>query len=221
MAFDSKMIDEINNYCEKDLPKDSFYDKLFSFIKDSNIRDKIILEYKNTRFFYKIFEGLQVTNEKLLIETKMQIAMYASIHEAIVSYVALDLYRSNPIIQKLLKIKKLCEYSIPESLKSKLSSELIHDGKEIVPCFYSEKKVDETKIRYDDKVKALYELKLISSQMKDDLIKIYEYRNTVHIEADLKKKLVYSIEISKLAYRRVEGLDIELTQSITKGILFY
>jgi len=216
MPFSKEMIKEINNYCKKDLPKCDFYNKLFLFIKDTIIRDKIILEFKNTRFFYKIFEGLHVTDKRLLIETKMQMIMYASIHEAIVSYVVLVLYKDDPVVRRMLKIKKLHKYSIPERKKDKINELLIHDKKKLILCYYSEDTIDETKIRYDAKVDALYKLKLISSKMKEDLIKIYEYRNTVHIEADLKKNLDYTIEMSELAYKRVIGLNIELDKSIYK-----
>ncbi|MCR4898894.1 MAG: hypothetical protein K5892_06680 [Acholeplasmatales bacterium] len=220
MAFKNELIDEINTYCMNDLPTDKFYNNLFLFIKNDKIRDRIILEFKNTRYFYKIFEGLQVSDEKLLIETKMQMIMYAGIHEAIVSYVVLELCKDNDIVKSLLKINKLTEFSIPTRKREVLERELSHDGKDVVPCYYKMCKVDKTKIRYDAKVNALYDMRLISSKMKEDLIEIYEYRNTVHLEAELKKNLDYTIEMSKLAYRRVEGLNIELSKSLIDNVLF-
>jgi hypothetical protein len=51
------------------------------------------------------------------------------------------------------------------------------------------KPVDKTKIRYDQQVNACQELGLIDSQMKEDLIRLYEYRTTVHLEVELKKGL--------------------------------
>lgn len=52
--------------------------------------------------------------------------------------------------------------------------------------------------------------------MADDLVKLYEYRNTVHIEAEMKKKLVYDLSMGELAYRRVEGLSIEVSNALEK-----
>lgn len=72
------------------------------------------------------------------------------------------------------------------------------------------------KIRYEQKVAALLELNLISEGLADDLVKLYEYRNTVHIEAEMKKKLVYDLSMGELAYRRVEGLSIEVSNALEK-----
>ena len=68
----------------------------------------------------------------------------------------------------------------------------------------------------EQKVAALLELNLISEGLADDLVKLYEYRNTVHIEAEMKKKLVYDLSMGELAYRRVEGLSIEVSNALEK-----
>ena len=47
--------------------------------------------------------------------------------------------------------------------------------------------VDKTKIRFDQKVKACTSLDLIDITLAEDLVNLYEYRNTVHIEDELKK----------------------------------
>ncbi len=103
---------------------------------------------------------------------------------------------------------------IPNKKIEKLRNELIHDGKEILTYYKDKKTVDKTKIRYDQKVNACYKLRLIDLQLKEDLIKLYEYRNTVHLEAELKKNLDYNLEMGFLAYRRVEGLSIQLKESL-------
>lgn len=98
----------------------------------------------------------------------------------------------------------------------KIAKELEHDKKDIIPCYNKVQAVDKTKIRYEQKVAALLELNLISKGLADDLVKLYEYRNTVHIEAEMKKKLVYDLSMGELAYRRVEGLSIEVSNALEK-----
>ncbi|WP_199868553.1 hypothetical protein [Virgibacillus senegalensis] len=103
---------------------------------------------------------------------------------------------------------------IPRHKKEKLERELIHDGKEILTFFIEKKEVDKTKIRYDQKVEACYQLNLIDSELKGDLKKLYKYRNTVHLESELRQNLDYNLDMGNLAYRRVEGLSKQSTESL-------
>ncbi|MEG0895465.1 MAG: hypothetical protein RSE93_07090 [Oscillospiraceae bacterium] len=90
-----------------------------------------------------------------------------------------------------------------------------HNGKDLCIYYRELKTVDKTKIRFDTKVKSCFELNLVSQKLRDDLIQLYEYRNTIHIEAELKKGFDYDLDMSLLAYRRVEGLSIELSKSLS------
>lgn len=57
------------------------------------------------------------------------------------------------------------------------------------------------------------QFKLITEEMKKDLIEIYSYRNTIHLEAEVRKGLDYDLAIGELAYRRTEGLSMELIEA--------
>lgn len=127
----------------------------------------------------------------MLVQIKTQVIMYASIQEAVVNYVLFSLRKEKEVVKRLLFQERLIKISIPEIKKKKLKDELMHGGEEIVPCYYSRKAVDQTKIRFDQKLNALFELNLISKIMKNDLINLYKYRNTVHLEAEMKKNLTY------------------------------
>lgn len=81
--------------------------------------------------------------------------------------------------------------SIPKGKMKQLEELLVHDNKKLIVKYRTLKKVDETKIRYDQKVEACKKIGLISDSLKEDLIKLYEYRNTIHIEAAIKKNLNY------------------------------
>lgn len=217
MPFPKGLQDKIIDYVYGHLPGEEWYDeKYYTFIKNDNLRERLIVEYKNSRVIYKIFEGLQAKDELLLAQIKTQVIMYVSIQEAVLNYVLFDLLEDKGPVQDLLFQDRDIQIMIPSHKKEKLVKELSHDGKEIL-TFYKEKKpTDKTKIRYDQKVAACFKLKLIDTQLKEDLINLYKYRNTVHIESELKQNLDYNLEMGNLAYRRVEGLSRQLTESLKK-----
>lgn len=80
MPFEKEIRDTILAYCMCDLPNDIWYENAFDFVKDSSLKARLISEFKNARFIYKMFEGLAAEDELLLAEVKMQVLMYASIH---------------------------------------------------------------------------------------------------------------------------------------------
>ncbi|PUB09924.1 hypothetical protein [Paenisporosarcina sp. OV554] len=215
MAFSKELTVQITQYVYGHLPKEEWYEKnFFPFIQDVELRNRLIVEFKNSRVIYKIFEGLQAKNELLLAQIKTQVVMYVSIQEAVINYVLYNFFEKEDVVQNMLYQERLCEISIPIVKKEKLQKYLEHDGKEILTCFKQRKSVDRTKIRYEKKVLACFELNLIEEKMKDDLINLYSYRNTIHIEAEIKKNLKYDLEMGELAYRRVEGLSTQLQESL-------
>jgi hypothetical protein len=217
MPFELKLQDEIKKYAYGHLPNEDWYDKNFyPFISNQKLRSRLITEFKNGRVIYKIFEGIQATDELLLAQIKTQVIMYVSIQEAVINYVLFDIKKDTDIVNSLLYQDRLVKISIPKEKKEKLTKELSHNGKKIITNYMEKKPVDKTKIRYDQKVNACSALGLIDPQMKIDLIKLYEYRNTIHIEAELKKGLTYDLEMGELAYRRVEGLSIRLSETLAK-----
>jgi hypothetical protein len=217
MPFPYELQKSIREYVYGHLPDDSWYDAHFyPFIQDAELRDRLIIEFKNARVIYKIFEGLQAEKELLLSQIKTQVVMYVSIQEAAINYVLFKLLQDEAPVQELLFQDRLIKISIPKNKLVELQSALCHDGKDIVTCYNEKKEVDKTKIRFDQKVNTCSALGLIDSALKNDLIKLYEYRNTVHLEAELHKNLKYSLEMGQLAFKRVEGLSIQLVESLKK-----
>ena len=51
------------------------------------MKNRIITEFKAIRFAYKLYEGIEATNENLLFEVRNQILAYASIYEAVIENV--------------------------------------------------------------------------------------------------------------------------------------
>lgn len=223
MPFRRDIQEYIQDYCIKHLPNENWIDNEFGFIKDEILRQRIETEYKNARYLYKIFEGLNVEGEMLLAEVRLQILMYASIYETILHYILFDeYYKENKDVKDLLIQKTLKPYDIPQKSLMKISNELNHDQKDIILCFKTTVKRDITKIRFEEKclvakkIGILGDIKLDmekideqtgmrinSINLCEDLIKIYELRNAIHIHAELKKEIEYHLYMSKLAYKRM------------------
>ncbi len=213
--FSQDLKSQIIHYAYKDLPSEVWYaNNFFPFIVDKQLRDRLVVEYKNARFIYKIFEGIQASDELLLAQVRTQVIMYVSIQEAVINYVLFELYATDTIVKKILKVNTYKEISIPTEKKKILDTVLFHNGKNIIPTYKDDKQIQKEKVRYEHKVAAVADLGLIDDSLKNDLIKLYEYRNTIHIEAEMKKKFDYDLDMSKLAYRRVEGLSIVLSASL-------
>lgn len=227
MPFEKEIRIYINEYCQRDLPNDEWYENEFGFIKSGNLRQRIIIEFKNARKIYKIFEGLVAEDELLLAEVRLQVLMYASIFESVIHYVLFDeYYKEDPRVKDLL-IQNVCKpYSIPPAKIESIKKELEHNGKEIVPYFRTTQKRDITKVRFDEKCKVAESIGLIKQfKLKEkqlivneetgeiieieiadfcsELIKIYEIRNAIHIHAEAKKEITYHLDLSILAYRRM------------------
>lgn len=55
MAFSEKIKKEIEDYCNNHLATDSWYENEFSFIRDVELRNRIIAEFKAIRFRNKLY----------------------------------------------------------------------------------------------------------------------------------------------------------------------
>lgn len=53
--------------------------------------------------------------------------------------------------------------SIPKKQQSQLEKILKHDGKDVVPVYYTKKKKEKSKIRFEDKCKTAKDIGLIHS----------------------------------------------------------
>lgn len=243
MPFEKEFKDSIINYCTRDLPKDEWYENAFNFIKDDTLRNRLISEFKNARFVYKFFEGISAKDELLLAEVKMQVLMYASIYEATIHYVLFDeYYKNNPVVKKLLTQKVNKRFSIPTTQLAQINSLISHDGKTIIPYFETTQKRDITKIRFDEKCIAAFQLGILKGipQQNDstaeilpeikplpdmptfcsELIRIYEVRNAIHLHAELKKEIDYHLALSKIAYRRLQPFLQQIKEKlITDGLI--
>lgn len=204
---------KVDAYCKRDLPDDNWYQEQFDFIEDDALRIRIIEEYKGVRYAYKIYEGLEATDENLIFEVRHQILSYASIYEAVIHYVLYTYYADTPEFHDLQYHQAPAKIDIPRSQYMKLKQHLSHDGSDLLIYRLQERKKDESQIRFDDKCRTAESLGLIHRisdynghevDMASDIIEIYGYRNAIHLIAEQRKKVQYELDLSKRAYRRMK-----------------
>lgn len=219
MPFKEELIQQIEDYVEGHLPENDWYENYFDFIDDSVLAERLEKEFKATRYIYKILEGVQATDALQLMQIRIQIISYASIYEAMIHYLLFDKLKDNEKVKELFFITLPVEISIPKDKMEKLQKELMHNGSEILTYVKKRKKTDLSKIRFDKKAEVTCELGLIDEELKKELIQFYEYRNAIHIHAEIKKAIQYELEMSKKAYWRFKKFKLciedrlnELTQ---------
>ena len=212
MAFSKEIKKEIEIYCNNHLADNSWYENEFSFIHDERLKERVIAEFKAIRFAYKLYEGIEASQENLMFEVRNQILAYASIYEAVIEYVLITYYFDTDEFDSLMHHIVPIKISIPNDKMSLLQNVLSHDGKEIIPFYYDRRKKEKPQVRFDDKCRAAERLGIIHKfvneegieiDLPSELIEIYSYRNGIHIIAEQRKGINYELELSKKAYRRM------------------
>ena len=206
MAFSEKIKKEIEDYCNNHLATDSWYENEFSFIRDVELRNRIIAEFKAIRFAYKLYEGIGATGANLIFEVRNQIFAYASIYEAVIESVLTTYYSDTIEFDSLMHHIIPIKVSIPQNKNAKLQDILSHNGKEIVPFYYERKEKEKPQVRFDAKCRTAESLGLIHKfvnkngkeiDLPSELIEIYSYRNGIHIIAEQRKGISYELDLSK------------------------
>lgn len=223
MAFSEKLKKEIEIYCTNHLPPDSWYENEFSFIMDIELKKRIIAEFKAIRFAYKLYEGIEASDENLMFEVRNQILAYASIYEAVIENVLNTYYSNTDEFDSLIHHTIPIKVSIPQNKQNILQDILSHDGKEIVPFYYARKEKEKPQIRFDDKCRTAEKIGLIHKffntdgeevDLPSEIIEIYSYRNGIHIIAEKRKGINYELELSRKAYRRMRPFIDQLKERL-------
>lgn len=223
MAFSEKIKKEIEDYCNNHLATDSWYENEFSFIRDVELRNRIIAEFKAIRFAYKLYEGIGATGANLIFEVRNQIFAYASIYEAVIESVLTTYYSDTIEFDSLMHHIIPIKVSIPQNKNAKLQDILSHNGKEIVPFYYERKEKEKPQVRFDAKCRTAESLGLIHKfvnkngkeiDLPSELIEIYSYRNGIHIIAEQRKGISYELDLSKRAYYRMRPFIDQLKEKL-------
>ena len=69
MAFSKIIKEQIRNYCSGHLADDSLYENEFSFINETELKKRVIAEFKAIRFAYKLYEGIEAKDTNLMFSS--------------------------------------------------------------------------------------------------------------------------------------------------------
>lgn len=223
MAFDAEIKAKIYEYCNGHLPENSWYEQEFDFIKDIPLKKRLIEEFKGIRFAYKLYEGIQATDENFIFEVRHQIFSYATIYEATIHHLLYTYYSDTQAFHKMKYHDAPAKIGIPSHQLAKLNKFLNHNGDTIIPYHIQERQKDDTQIRFDDKCRTAEELGILHKFVGKDgeevdivreIIEIYSYRNAIHLVAELRKGVEYELELSKRAYRRMRPFIDQIKEKL-------
>jgi hypothetical protein len=214
MAFQDEVQNYINNYVEGHIPSKDEILKQFTYIEDEELQKRIAKEYYIARYIYKFFEGMESRDELLDAEVRLQVIMFANIYEAIIHYVLFTKYSETQIVKDLEYVQTPIEISIPSEKKKEIEDALQHSGKSIKTYYMALKRRDLTKVRFDEKAEAAFSLGLIDNDLKDEIINFYNLRNGIHLHAEIRKNIIWDLEMSKMAYWRIEKINLQVSRKM-------
>jgi len=214
MTFQEEVKHYIADYVEGHIPTQDDILSRFSCIQNQEVQTRIAKEYYIARYIYKFFEGMQAADSLLVAQVRLQVVMFANIYEAIIHEVLFAYYADSDAVHNLRFINSPIEISIPDSKLSKIKDAISHDGKEIKTYFIGSKRRDINKLRFDSKAEAALSLGLIDERLKEEMVNCYDLRNGIHLHAELRKEIVWDLEMSKAAYWRVENLNTQVKRQL-------
>lgn len=200
MPLEEKLRDEIREYCNRDLPKGLlWYIEQFYFIEDIELRKRLGRASYSARFIGKLMEALLVTGEEVHPFVKFQVIQYASIYEAVVSYLLWNIYKDHTELKMLQTHKAYKPVSAFGSLvKMKYGDE------DVFTCVYRDAKTPKNSIPFKDKVDCAVRIGFIDEAYASDIKSIYELRNLAHIETEAEKQIEVEIAHARIGYWRMK-----------------
>lgn len=215
MAFKEKIKKEVAAYVEAHLPGKEFYQNFFWFISDASLRTRLEDEFKSARYVYKLLEGLQVADELLVAQCKIQILLYASIYEAVLHHVLLQEYAATPQVIDLTSYEHKKPINISQFIRDRIQKTYNPIGS--VSVYENERRtVDERKIIFDEKAETARQLGLIDQKIKDVICDVYSMRNAIHLHAELRRGVTYDLHAAQKAYWHLKGFVNQIGDRLEK-----
>lgn len=209
MPMTTCLQNQINEYMHV-LPDEEWYSKHFYPFLTKSDHSKVSGIFHSARMTYKFFEGMHVTGFALEMESRVQVIEYVSVIEFAVDWFLKTKCQNTKQFQKLIKVKSQSKpLSLSSELQQSIRDELHYhqeDQFEVVKLSPSERPWE--KIRFENKISALVELKVFPQDFGKELKKLYTYRNMVHIEAELRHSdQPYNLDLAEQAERHCEGVS--------------
>lgn len=200
MPLDDAVRKGVHAYCTRDLPGSvQWHEDQFSFIGDIELRKRLGRAFYSARYIGKLMEALLASGDEIHPFVKFQIMQYASIYEAVISYLLWNRYNNEPAVVRLRTHKA---YK-PVSALSKLTN-MKYDGEELFTCVYRDAQTPKNSIPFRDQVDCAVQLGIVEETHASDMKRIYELRNLAHIETEAKKQIEVELEQAKMGYWRMK-----------------
>lgn len=214
MPFPEETRGAIDRYARGDLRPRQWHTDYFDFISDPALRTRLGEEFFTARYLYKLLEGLAADGELLVAQVRLQVLQYASIYEASIHHLLFEVLGDHSSVQELREYSTLKQYSVPPAMSEVLTS-LVHDERHVVPAYFGIARVGTNQVRFDDKAKCARGLGLLEPWLCDELIVLYETRNAIHLHAEIRKGIIWGLELAKNAYRRLEPFKEQVLAGLT------
>ena len=201
MPLDESLRDQIKEYCIRDLPGDlQWHVNQFNFINNNQeLKARLGRAFYSARYMAKLMEALYVSREDMHSFVKFQTIQYASIDEAVISYLLWNKFNDNQEVKKLQTHKAYKPVSALGSL-----TKITYDNEEVFPCVYRDAKTPKNSIPFQDKVDCGVRIGFIEEKYAGDIKKLYELRNLAHIENEAEKQIEVELQHPRNGYWRMK-----------------
>ena len=208
MPLEQEIRDTINDYCKRDLAGDiNWHINQFNFIDDIDLKNKLGRAYYSARYMSKLMEATYASGDEIHPFVKFQIIQYASIYEAVTSYLLWNKFSEHEEV-KALQIHKAYK---PVSALGSLTN-LSYDGKKLFTCLYKDTKTPRNSIPFKDRVDCAVRIGFIDETYSDDIKNLYRLRNLAHIETEAKTFEEIELEDSRKGYWRIKPFLEAITE---------
>lgn len=200
MPLQPHLRESIHAYCVRDLPGDlHWHVAQFAFIENEELRKRLGRAFYSARYMAKLMEAMQATSDEVHAFVKFQIAQYAAIYEAVISFLLWSTFAEHPEV-KALQTHKAYK---PVSAFGNLTKMQFGD-EEVFTCVYRDSKTPRNSIPFKDKVDCAVRIGLVDEAYAEDIKHVYALRNLAHIESEAEKQIDVEIAQSKVGYWRIK-----------------
>lgn len=214
MPLDSQIQKQVIEYVTVHIADEQWHKDFFDFILDKELAERLAEEFQSARFIYKLLEGLAADEWLLRAQVRIQVLLYASIYEAVLHQLLFTEFSMSPPVLSLLFQDRSTRIDIPQAKKIEFERLFNHASIQWYPVYDKPKRVEEEKIRFDQKAEAAVALGLINRPLAADLIAIFSARNAIHIHAELRKGLEWELELAVRSYRRLQPFREQLVAGL-------
>jgi hypothetical protein len=147
----------------------------------------------------------------VLFRSKFQIMQYASIYEAVITYLLWTRYAKH---EEVITLQTHKAYKPVNALGSLTS--MLFDKQVLFTCVYRDEKTPKNSIAFKDKVDCAVRIGFVDEAYAEDIKRVYELRNLAHIEAEAKKQIEVELEQAKKSYWRVKPFLEKITNILSE-----